>query len=88
MPRDRMTEAMKFLKMALEESQKVETEKLDDVFDDLSKHYSGEFIPGLTLMLDGYEHSDNVKLMKGQVLLDNWDNWFYPNVETIRRKAQ
>lgn len=76
---------LEFNKKALEEAKLVDIENLNRDYKDFGNHYRDEFIRGLELFIDGFEISDNQKILEGQILLDKWGTWYSQNIEEIKK---
>lgn len=71
-------------KKALEKASAVDIEKLNNQSNNFGNHYRDEFIRGLKLFIEGYENQDNDMFLEGQILLDQWSNWYNENLDEIR----
>ncbi len=69
---------------ALEEAKKVDIGFLNNRLNGFGDHYKNEFIDGLELMVSGFKNDDQEMFIKGQVLLDNWGEWYSNNMEKIK----
>ncbi|RLA84400.1 MAG: hypothetical protein DRG31_05000 [Deltaproteobacteria bacterium] len=57
---------------AIEEAEKVNVNNINVYIPEFGKHYKGEFIKGLKLLIEGFKGSDNVKKLQGAFLMDKW----------------
>lgn len=71
-------------KKALEEAKLVDIDKLNRDYGGFGTHYRDEFIHGLELSIEGFENSDNQKIIESQILLDKWGSWYNQNIEEIK----
>ena len=81
-----MTSIIDNYRKALSESQQVEINTLNERLSGFGKHYQNEFINGLNLIIEGFDENNQQKSFKGQVLLDNWGNWYSENLNKIKRE--
>ncbi len=63
------------LKKGTEQANFVNLELIEEQVSGFSLHYKEEFIKGMNLLSDGYEHSDTSKKIQGGLLLDKWGLW-------------
>ena len=77
---------LEFMKKALEEARLVNTEILNRRYPDFGNYYRDKFIKGLELFIEGSEENDNIKLLAGQRLDDEWEVWYEQNIDAIRKR--
>ena len=70
---------------ALDEARKVKISSLNTRFRGFGDSYEKLFIKGLILYLEGIEDENQSKLTKGQLLLDEWGDWYSSNINRIRQ---
>jgi len=68
------------LKGSLKESQNVRDEILLKLHPDLPKHYREEFCEGIRLYLQGTDKLDYKMQLQGQILVEEWWNWYENNI--------
>ncbi len=71
-------------KKALYEAKLVDINLLNKDLEGFGDHYRDEFIKGLELYIEGWEHYDRDKFITGQILLDKWGSWYSQNLKIIR----
>ena len=71
-------------KQALAESKQVDIQKLNSDYQGFGDHYKNEFIAGAKMFIDGFEKSDTPKFLQGQMLLQQWGDWYEKNFNAIR----
>ena len=71
-------------KQALAEAMLVDIQKLNSDYQNFGDHYKNEFIAGTEMFIDGFEKSDTQKFLQGQMLLQQWGNWYEKNFSAIR----
>ena len=69
----------------LHEARKVNISSLNKRFQGFGDSYEDLFIKGLILYIEGIEDENQSKLMKGQLLLDKWGDWYSSNINRIRQ---
>jgi len=63
------------LENALKEAKMVNITNIDDQVPGFAMHYGDEFIPGVKLLMEGFEDAHIGKKLKGAVLLEKWARW-------------
>lgn len=81
-----LSEIMKYRKKAYEYANKVRKEDLNKRLQGLGDKYFSLFKAGLNLQIEGYLAEDNDKLMRGQILVSQWGQWFMDHIDEIRKK--
>lgn len=71
-------------KEALTEARLVDIQKLNSDYQNFGDHYKNEFIAGIEMFIDGFEKSDTQKFLQGQMLLQQWGDWYEKNFSAIR----
>lgn len=72
--------------LALEEAKKVDIDKLNNHYDDFGNQWRDNYIVGLELFVSGIQEEDNEKSIRGQLLLDDWGDWYAKNIDQIKYK--
>ena len=81
---ENMTEIIKLKKQALDEALLVDTKALNNQYQGFGDQWKSKYIKGLELFIEGIENGDNQKSLQGQVLLDQWGEWYSSNIDEIR----
>lgn len=78
-------EMVRLKQMALDEARKVNISSLNKRFQGFGDSYEDLFINGLILFTTGMEDENQSKIIQGQLLLDEWGDWYSRNINRIRR---
>ena len=78
-------EMIRLKQRALGEARKVNISSLNKRFQGFGDSYEDLFIEGLILYLTGMEDENQRKVIQGQLLLDEWGDWYSSNINRIRR---
>lgn len=78
-------EMIRLKQRALGEARKVNISSLNKRFQGFGDSYEDLFIEGLNLYLTGMEDENQRKVIQGQLLLDEWGDWYSSNINRIRR---
>jgi len=84
-PEENMDKILSYYEKALMYANKVDINKLNNIYNGLGKHFKNEFIKGISLKLEADKNADIPKSIKGSKLLNEWDNWYIDNMEEINR---
>jgi hypothetical protein len=68
---------------ALREATQVDTDLLNEYLVDLGTMYRDKFIPGLEAAIQGWESPDILADLRGQVLLNQWGDWYNERLDAI-----
>jgi hypothetical protein len=80
-----METIIKYNKLALKEAKLVNIKILNERYNGFGDHYNAEFVKGIEMFISGYEDNDDVKFLKGQVLIEQWGTWYSDNVAGIKK---
>lgn len=83
---ENMIEIINLKKQALNEALRVDVVDLNNHYSDFGNQWESKYVKGLNLFIEGIESRDNQKSLQGQVLLDQWDEWYSANIDKIRSK--
>lgn len=67
-------------------ARKVDVAELNSVYPGFGDHFRDEFLTGTELLLRGLKNQDAALTMRGQVLLENWADWYGANGPYIRKQ--
>ncbi len=81
-----LSEIMKYRKQAYDYSNMVKIDDLNKKLPGLGDKYFSLFKAGLNLQIEGYLAEDNDKLIRGQLLVSRWGQWFMEHIDEIRKK--
>lgn len=74
-------EIVELMEKALAEAKLVDIDELNEVYDGFGTHYRDEYIKGIKICIEGCKEVDLKKLMKSQLLLSVWQDWYLENIE-------
>jgi hypothetical protein len=80
-----IAEMISYYKRALEEAKLADIESMNRHYRGFGDHFQQEFIKGLELLLEGYQPDGEKKLFAGQVLLDQFGQWYENHLNEIRK---
>jgi len=81
-----LSEIMEYRKKAYTYSNMVKREDLNKRLPGLGDKYFDLFNTGLRLQIKGFMSEDNEKLLKGQILVSQWGQWYMEHINEIRKK--
>lgn len=79
-----MVEVMQLHQQALIEAKQVSIEKLNKRLEGFGDHFADEFVKGKEAYLAGYKTNDPEEFLRGQLLLEDWSNWYGSNADRLR----
>ena len=79
-----LSEIMEYRKKAYDYSNKTRRDDLNKRLPGLGDKYFTLFKTGIELQIEGYLTEDNNKLLKGQLLVSQWGQWFMEHIDEIR----
>ncbi|MCD4674392.1 MAG: hypothetical protein K8S18_00120 [Desulfobacula sp.] len=80
---DKQEQLINAFSNALKQANLVNVEKIENQVPGFASHYSGEFIKGMSLLIQGYENDDMSKKIQGGMLLDKWGKWNNENNQRL-----
>ena len=81
-------EMIRHFSSALTYAEAVDTFFLNQTYSEWGDRFENHFIKGIRLILDGHTTLDVETSLRGQRLLEEWDEWFSENLEGIRNSGQ
>lgn len=84
-PKENMDRILNYYEEALIYANKVDLNKLSNIYRGLGEHFENEFIRGISLKLEANKNADITKSIEGSKLLNKWDNWYIDNMEEINQ---
>lgn len=81
-----LSDIMKYRKQAYDYSNMVKIDDLNKRLSGLGDKYASLFKIGLHLQIEGYLTENNDKLIRGQILVSQWGQWFMEHIHEIRKK--
>lgn len=81
-----MAEIVNLREKALIEAQQVSVHSLNNRLAGFGDHFANEYVKGNEAYIEGYRMDDPVEFHRGQLLLDDWSEWYGENADRIRRR--
>jgi hypothetical protein len=68
---------------AMREALQVDTTVLTQSYEGLGHQYNEKFVTGLQNVIDGSRNSEALKQLRGNMLLNQWNDWYGENFDAI-----
>jgi hypothetical protein len=83
--REKGQKMIEYYRQALVEAKKADIQKLNSVYAGLGENYQKKFIRGIEMFLEGDEKGNTQIFLQGQILLDQFGEWYEKNFNAIDR---